>query len=124
MISSPWQQPGWLEAARAWIRAELARQNLGLEGEIEQSHVCPWSTILRVPTEIGMVYFKASAPYFGHETGLTAFLARFRPELIPDLLAVDLTRHWLLMRDSGRPLRALSRLRNPSLVGRRSCPHM
>jgi hypothetical protein len=103
---SPWQQPEWLDSVHAWIRAELTRQQLNLTGEIEQPHLRPWSTVLRAPTEAGLVYFKASAPYFGHETALTAFLARQRPELTPDLLAVDLTRHWLLMRDSGTPLRA------------------
>ena len=110
--SSPWQQPGWLESAHAWIRAELAHQAISLSGEIEQPHIRPWSTVLRVPTDSGTLYFKASAPYFGHETGLTAFLARLRPELTPSLLAVDLTRHWLLMRDSGLPLRTFIKADN------------
>lgn len=109
---SPWQQPGWLETAQVWIRAELALQNISLSGAIEQPHIRPWSTVLQVPTEVGMAYFKASAPYFGHETGLTAFLARLRPELTPDLLAVDLTRHWLLMRASGVPLRTFIKADN------------
>jgi hypothetical protein len=102
---SPWQEPGWLESAQTWICTELARQNINLGGAIEQPHIRPWSTVLQAPTEAGTIYFKASAPYFGHETGLTAFLAQLRPELSPSLLAVDLTRHWLLMRDSGVPLR-------------------
>jgi hypothetical protein len=102
----PWQLPEWLETAHDWMRTELARQNLSILGEIEQTHIRPWSTVLRVVTNQGIVYFKASAPIFGHETALTGYLASFAPECAPELLALDLRRQWLLMRDAGTALRA------------------
>jgi len=102
----PWQQPGWLEQAHDWIRAELKRGQVQILGEIEQPHIRPWSTVLRITADEGLFFFKATAPYFGHETALTAFLARQYPHLSPQVLAVNLDRHWLLMRDSGTPLRA------------------
>jgi hypothetical protein len=100
-----WQQPGWLEQAQHWIRAELQREQIQILGEIEQPHIRPWSTVLRVATNDGLFFFKATAAYFGHETALTAFLARHYPQLSPQVFASDLERHWLLMRDSGTALR-------------------
>jgi Phosphotransferase enzyme family len=73
------------------------------------NHLRPWSTVLRVPTGAGLLYFKAVAPVLGHAPGLTAALARWRPDCMPEVLAADPARGWLLMRDSGTPLRALIR---------------
>jgi aminoglycoside phosphotransferase (APT) family kinase protein len=105
-----WHQPDWQSEAQSWIRSELDNNDLQLAGEIEQPHIRPWSTVMTVPTNAGMLYFKASSSIFAHETALTDYLARFRPENSPDLLAVDLKRHWMLMRDAGTPLRQFIRV--------------
>jgi len=104
-----WQQPAWQAEAKAWIRSMLSKNNLQLASGIEQPHIRPWSTVLTVPTKDGLLYFKASASVFAHETALTDYLSRYRPEIIPELLAVDLKRHWMLMRDAGTPLRQFIR---------------
>ena len=109
MSALPWAQPGWQAAAAEWIEAQLQGADLRRTGPIEQPHVRPWSTVLRVPTEAGLFYFKATAPVLGHEPALTAALARWRPDCLPELLATDLARGWLLMRDGGTPLRNLVR---------------
>lgn len=100
-----WEQPAWQAEVHAWIRSALAKNNLQLTGEIEQPHIRPWSTVMNVPTSVGTFYFKASASVFAHETALTHYLAKFRPQLFPELIALDLERYWMLMRDSGTPLR-------------------
>src|SRR5579863_7224880 len=74
---------------------------------IEQVHARAWSTVLRVPTASGLLYFKAVAAGFAHEPPLTHFLAAHWPECIPRVLAVDTERRWMLMQDAGRPLRGL-----------------
>ena len=107
--SLPWLQPGWRDTTAAWISKQLAAQGLTLAGPVEQPHVRPWSTVLSVPTRTGLLYFKAVAPVLGHEPALTAALARWRPDCMPEVLAIHPTRGWLLMRDSGTPLRALIR---------------
>ena len=104
-----WHQPDWQSEAQTWIRSMLDENNLQLTGEINQPHIRPWSTVMTVPTGDGLLYFKASTSVFAHETALTDYLARFRPEIFPDLLAVDLKRHWMLMRDAGTPLRQFIR---------------
>jgi Phosphotransferase enzyme family len=103
----PWEQPAWFEQASAWIHDQLARQGLSASGPIEQPHVRPWSTVLRVPTSADVLYFKASAPMLAHEPALTQALSRWRPDCMPELLAIDLERSWMLLRDSGVSLRSL-----------------
>jgi hypothetical protein len=103
----PWYQPGWFEQASAWIHAELNRQHISVGGPIEQPHVRPWSTVLRAPTSAGAIYFKASAPVLGHEPGLTAALARWRPDCMPQVLATDLEHGWMLQPDFGVSLRSI-----------------
>jgi hypothetical protein len=104
-----WQQPDWQAEAKAWIHSALEKNHLQLIGDIEQPHIRPWSTVMTVPTNAGTLYFKASASLFAHETALTDYLARFRPEIVPALVAVDTKRHWMLMRDAGTPLRQFVR---------------
>jgi Phosphotransferase enzyme family len=104
-----WQQPDWQAEAHAWIHSALRKNNLQLTGEIEQPHVRQWSTVVSVPTGDGMLFFKASDVLFAYETALTDYLARFRPEIFPELLAVDTKHHWMLMRDAGTPLRQFIR---------------
>jgi hypothetical protein len=76
-------------------------------GEIEQTHVAHWSTVLRVPTVEGTLWFKASDPLGAFEPALTVFLARLLPDSAPDPVAVDTERGWMLTRDHGRRLREL-----------------
>jgi hypothetical protein len=101
----PWQQSGWFETVLAWISAALVKTGLRLSDKIDQPYIRPWSTVLRVPTDGDLLYFKATAPYLAFEPALTDFLARLRPDVTPDLLAVEPERGWMLMRDSGTPLR-------------------
>src|SRR5215213_3386730 len=103
----PWAQPGWREQASAWIYAELEQRGVTIVGAIEQPHVRPWSTVLRVPTSAGDHYFKATSPLLAHEPALTQWLAQQRPDCIAPVLAVDRERGWMLMPDGGTTLRAI-----------------
>jgi Phosphotransferase enzyme family len=102
-----WVQPDWLADATSWIHARLDDNALMLTGEIEQPHVRWWSTVLRVPTNAGELWFKANAPPHAFEAALLAILDRLWPGGVPELVALDTARGWLLMRDSGTRLRAL-----------------
>jgi len=101
-----WQDPDWLKQAHDWIRSETKRQSIRITGEIEQPHVYPWSTVLRVPTNAGTLFFKATATETVYEATLTQALAGWYPDTMPELLAVDTARGWMLMRDGGEQLRA------------------
>jgi hypothetical protein len=107
LSESRWEEPGFLAEAYAWIheRVEVA-------GEIEQPHVRPWSTALRVPTSDGIVWFKASADALSHDGPVTALLARIRPDAVLTPLALDVERGWSLLPDGGETLRSVLQ-RNP-----------
>lgn len=97
-----WTDPEWLAEAEAWIRRHVEPV-----AGIEQPHVRPWATALRVPTAEGVVWFKASVPALAHEGPLTRILARHDPGLVPPPLALDEERGWMLSRDGGTRLREL-----------------
>jgi hypothetical protein len=102
-----WTDPLWLVEAHAWIYEHVARLGLGAVGTIDQHHVRRWSTVMRVATERGDVYFKANTAALRHEAAVVALLASHRPDCIPPLLAVDLERGWMLMADAGVRLRGI-----------------
>lgn len=97
-----WRDQAWLREAHAWIHANLPGP---LAGSIEQPHVYPWSTVLRIPTTDGPLWFKANAELERFEASLVIELAEAAPDLIVELVAVDTDRGWLLMRDAGTSLR-------------------
>jgi hypothetical protein len=102
-----WTEPDWLESVLEWIRSQLERLGLEPAGEIEQPHVRPWSTVLRVPTDGGDVWFKANMPTQAFEVAVVETLAARRPDLVPRLLATDRKRGWMLQGDGGTRLREI-----------------
>jgi aminoglycoside/choline kinase family phosphotransferase len=101
-----WYNPAWQQKAHHWIRSEAERNSIQLTGEIEQNHAYAWSTVMRVPTNTGTLFFKATAGETIYEIALTQKLAQWFPDSMPELVAVDTTRGWMLMRDGGEQLRA------------------
>ncbi|HEX6920646.1 MAG TPA: phosphotransferase [Actinomycetes bacterium] len=106
-ISAPtWLDPAWRAAAEEWVAARLAEHGLAVTGETEQTHARPWSTVLRVPTAAGPVWFKASASGTAYEAPLLTALAGWTPDQVLVPLAADTGRGWLLLPDGGTTLRA------------------
>jgi Phosphotransferase enzyme family len=105
VMDSPWRDPAWVAGAHAWIEQQTARLGLIRTGVIEQPHIYPWSTVMRVPTAQGDVWFKANTGQLQHEAGLVSLVAQRVPERVPPLLATDLERGWMLMADAGQRLR-------------------
>jgi aminoglycoside/choline kinase family phosphotransferase len=101
-----WHAPEWQRQAHDWIRTQAQQRSIQLTGEIEQPHAYAWSTILRVASSEGMLYFKATAPETIYEIALTARLAVWFPDCLPNIIASDSTRGWMLMHDGGDQLRA------------------
>ena len=97
-----WHDPAFLASAHEWVRSHV-----NVTGAIEQSHVQWWSTVLRVPTSVAPVWFKAVVDGAGYEPRLTELLAGLRPHDVPELIAIDTERGWMLMRDGGIRLRDL-----------------
>jgi hypothetical protein len=107
-IQLPWMQKSWFEQASTWVHDELERQDIYVTGLIEQPHEGLSSTVIRVPSTAGDIYFKACGPGFAHEPALTDALWRWRPDCMPPVLGVDLQRGWMLTPDLGATLRSIT----------------
>ena len=108
MDTARWRDEEWLAGVHAWVDERLATAGLTRAGEAEQRHVTLWSTVIRIPTTGGDVWFKANDASMRHEARLVELLAAEVPDLVPPLLADDPDRGWLLMADAGEWLRTVS----------------
>lgn len=103
MDAGRWRDAEWLGRAQAWIDERVERT-----GEIEQPHVRPWSTVMRVPTSGGDVWFKADDESLRHEVVIVERVSSRRPDVVPPLIGADVAAGWMLMADAGESLRSVS----------------
>ena len=101
-----WVTDEWHADVRNWVDSQLARVGLEITGPIEQPHVRPWATALRIPTKNRTIWFKATTPGLGCEVRLTLFLSDLLPQHTPSVIASDNKRCWMLMDDMGETLRS------------------
>ena len=102
----PWTDPDWLRETHTWIDERLRELGPRRTGEITQVYVRSWSTVLRVPTDAGALFFKASSAVQAMEVPLVKALASWTSDVVAPL-ASDEERGWMLMRDAGARLREL-----------------
>jgi hypothetical protein len=107
ILELPWEQQGWLNEATAWIDAELTKHSRRRTEPVQVLHQRPWSTFIRIPTDQGVVFFKAPAPPLSDfEAPLTEALSRWRPDVTVPVIAVDADRGWFLSEEAGVTLRS------------------
>jgi hypothetical protein len=93
---------GDVSGAEEWIAAYAVSS-----GKLEIVHERQWAIVGRVPLAEGIAWFKACAPLQGFEPRLTARLFARWPDRVPQVLACDEERGWLLLADAGTPVGAL-----------------
>jgi hypothetical protein len=101
----PWRRAGWRADADGWIDAHLTGAGLRRIGAIEQPHERAWSTVLRVPTSDGPVFFKETAVTVANDATVTALLAGLAPDLVMAPIVVDGPQRRMLLPDAGPRLR-------------------
>ncbi|WP_210650220.1 phosphotransferase family protein [Nocardioides sp. SYSU D00065] len=99
-----WREPSFVTAAHAWIDERLAALGLTRSGDVEQSHVTDWSTVMRVPTDAGPLWFKANDATMAHEAAVLELVASRSAGRVPAPLARDADTGWMLLADAGRRL--------------------
>jgi aminoglycoside/choline kinase family phosphotransferase len=106
-VIAPWQRRGWYDRACSWIRTKTAASNRTLIGPIEQVRSWDLSCVLRATTDLGRTYFKVAGswPLVANEAHVMEMLSRWFPAHIPEPLAIDEMRGWMLLADFGTPLR-------------------
>lgn len=101
-LRSPWEVAGWYAQASHWIQDRLVALGIQATGSIQQFKAgWPGACLLRVATSHGQVYFKAAYAKPPGEAALAGALAAKWPEIVPQPLAAEPRRNWLLMRDFG-----------------------
>jgi phosphotransferase family enzyme len=83
------------------VQSWLAAHGVEPSGAVETIHERPWSTVLRVPTADCYLYLKQEQPLQAYEVALTVALASRWPDRVPEVVAADTDRSWLLLRDGG-----------------------
>ena len=98
-LRPPWSRAGWFTRASAWMIDQLAADGRPVSGMPRQHQLWDVSVVLRASTAGGDVFFKCSPEIFRHEAVATRALAELTPDLVPEVVAVDRARGWMLMRD-------------------------
>jgi hypothetical protein len=104
---APWARPGWLDELREWVSGHVA-----VRSGPHLVRQWPLSSVQRFETDEGSLYLKAAFSLFHHEPVMTEALSREHPGLVPEVVAVQRRRGWLLMRElqgphvDGRPVDA------------------
>ena len=57
-----WAGKAWRAEAERWIEVALRERGIAVTGAIDQPRIRPWSTLLTVPTDAGLVWFKENCP--------------------------------------------------------------
>jgi hypothetical protein len=99
--------PSWFLAVEEWIEDRLVPRGLTISGKLEPVHIRPWSTVIKVPTVTGDVWFKANGGATRYEPRLMVALARWTTGRVLTPLAIDADRGWSLLPDGGRTLRSV-----------------
>ena len=94
----------WRAEVMEWIGRQLADVGRAVTGEAVQRRIRPWSTQLVVPSDGGIVWFKANCPSSAYEPGVHRALAQLEPGEVEAPLAIDADRGWMLTADRGTTL--------------------
>ena len=112
---APWMRKGWYVQALSWTIARLREAGAVPQAAPDQLRAWERSFLMRIRTDIGDYYFKAAPDVFRHEPDLTHWLYDNFKDAIPDVVAVDAKRHWLLTREVAAPSSPLQEVRDDAL---------
>lgn len=103
----PWEVPGWFTSTSNAASATLSELGYELRGEFEQFQITHGTAaLLRVDTNKGKVYLKASNAFEGPVTSL---VAGFAPHVVRKPIFVSEENHWMLMNHQGEPVDVATR---------------
>lgn len=100
-----WARPGWFSGVSRWMAGQARRLGLTPLGEVEQLRNWERSTLLRLPTSAGTLYYKAAPAPLAAEGALLLRLGERLDGEVPEVLVLDEARGGFLMHDMrARPL--------------------
>jgi len=90
----PWARPGWLAQASGWVA-----EHAPIRGRPKLVRQWPLSAVYRFDSDEGPVFLKAVFSLFAPEPAVSQALAREHPGDVPEVVAIDVERGWILMRE-------------------------
>lgn len=98
-------RPGWMRELFTWAKEQIAPLGLRLTGDFRQLNASPTFALVRLETEGGAVWFKATGKPNTHELPVTVGLARLFPRYLPAVFGVRRDWNaWLAAEASGASL--------------------
>lgn len=96
-----WTKRGWYIEALAWAIAELRGIGALATSTPEQLRASERAFVMRIRSHNDTFYFRAAPFVFAHEPPLLEWLARRYPLNVPEVVAIDAERGWVLQREAG-----------------------
>jgi hypothetical protein len=103
--TGPFARPGWLRELFRWTEEQVAPLGLRVTGGFRQWNASPTFSLLRLETNDGALWFKATGEPNSHELSVSLLLARLFPNHVPRILGVHRAWNgWLSAEESGTAL--------------------
>lgn len=118
-----WFTAAWLPDVDAWADQALATAGRRRTGPSSPVKVWSLSAVLRIPTDGGPVFLKATCDHFRAEPRITDLLGRLVPGRVPAVLGHEPDRGWQLMKpldgvsDEDEPTPGLAALAADTIAG-------
>jgi len=105
----PFARPGWLRELFSWTQEQVAPLGLRVTGGFRQLNASPTFSLIRLETDDGALWFKATGEPNSHELPVSLLLARLFPGHVPRILGVHPSWNgWLSAEASGTALDEIS----------------
>jgi len=105
----PFARPGWLRELFRWTEEQMAPLGLQVTGGFRQWNASPTFSLVRLETNDGALWFKATGEPNSHEMPVSLLLARLFPSHVPRILGVHPSWNgWLSAEVSGTALDEIS----------------
>jgi len=107
--TGPFARPGWLRELFQWVEEQTSPLGLRPTGKFRQLNASPTFSLLRLATNDGALWFKATGEPNAHELVVSLVLARLFPRHVPRILGVHRSWNgWLSAEVSGTALDEIS----------------
>ena len=101
----PFARPGWMRELFQWVQEQVSPLGLRVTGEFRQLNASPTFSLIRLMTDDGALWFKATGEPNAHELSVSLSLARLFPCHVPRILSVHPAWNgWLTAEVSGTEL--------------------
>jgi len=105
----PFARPGWLRELFSWAQEQVAPLGLRVTGGFRQWNASPTFSLVRLETNDGALWFKATGEPNCHEMPVSLLLARLFPSHVPRILGIHRSWNgWLSAEVSGTTLDEIS----------------